>query len=223
MRSLVLDVNTIEWLPLSFLALTFLLTFASWVGMYPAGYSAYSQNAWQALFADFSTDPVSNEVFEQEENLEKHIRSNWMMLFYLLTLIASLALAAGIQILPRVVWMLPKWAEAFWPYRIIALTCLIGLGVLLLLIQLSVGFGLESALSAVIAEKLPDTSEARTPEQIQKVEITQAAVLNAFELRRTVWLSWVVLFQFLALFAVGLELLLRRRVEKPPPRVAVIW
>src|SRR5213079_261119 len=54
-----LDPRVIRWVPAGALFLAFVLTFFPWNGLFPGGYSAYTQSAWGGLFANVSVDPVA--------------------------------------------------------------------------------------------------------------------------------------------------------------------
>ncbi len=80
------------------LTLALVLTFFKWTGSFPAGYAAYTQNAWQALFGTMSADPVSDKLFEMEATLKDRLASSWWLLPYLILLIPAVVLVW------RIIW-----------------------------------------------------------------------------------------------------------------------
>jgi len=90
--------------------------------------------------------------------------------------------------------------------------------------QLQLGLGLEKAVTGMVSAKHADAlALAETDEEIQVVQIRIAQEQGGYYLSRTLWLRLVVAFQWLALGAIGVQLLLQRRGEKPPPGVALLW
>ena len=223
-RGISLDLKVIQWVPAACFGLIFLLTFMSWVGLYPAGYPAYTQNAWQAAFGSFSVGQVGGTPLESlETDLTEAVSSNWwLMLPYLLALILGLIVAAIGPLLPRVKRPLPTWSEKFIPYRQLLLVALTSATCLALLMQESIGLGLETGVKELAAEKV---GEAETDTQLKRqiAEMNEDAVLAVFRLETTAWMKMAALLHFVALAAVGFELWLRRRGHREPPRVMVRW
>src|SRR5262245_42985773 len=93
MKSLALDPKILRWVPPGALTLAFFLTFLPWVGMYPAGYSAYTQNAWQCAFAGLSWDPVAESWMKASADLKDRLHWNTWLIPYLLLLFPALIIA----------------------------------------------------------------------------------------------------------------------------------
>ena len=84
------------------LFLVFILTFFSWVGVYPGGVADATQNMWQAAFGGFSIEPDVKFVVDPfpkyaDKNGEKSSEPNWdvLLIFYFVVLIPTLVIALG--------------------------------------------------------------------------------------------------------------------------------
>jgi len=202
----------------------FLLTFFKWVGFYPAGYSAYTQNAWQALFADISVDPVSEKEFHKEKELNSALHASWWLLPYLLLLLVGLPLVWGDHILKASQLKLPARLEGIWRHRHEWIAVCAGFTLFFLLIQFATGFGLTNALTGAVEEELKDQIEkAKTPEEVQRVEMQIAVRKAEFYPRTTFWLRLTILLHIVAVAGIAGETLLIRRGDRPPPRIGVMW
>ncbi len=224
MASAPLEPKVVRWIPAGALFLAFVLTFFPWTGMYPAGYPAYTQNAWQALLGWVSRDPVSDDLLKMGDDLENRAHSNLWLLPYLLLLFPTLLLALAGPIVDLVKLKLPDGVDPIWKFRPAILGALAMLVLLFLLAQWASGFGLQHALNAKIDEEFPEKkAEQNTPEKMQRWEISVARVKGGFYLRTTPWLKLAVLAHLLAAAAVAAEAGLMLRGKKPPPRAAVMW
>ena len=100
MRSVVLDPRVIRWIPAVALFLAFVLTLFPWVGLFPAGYGAFTQTPWGAVVAQMSRDDVANDELRVGEEklgdiLDKRLKMNWWLFPYLVLLVPTLLLAAA--------------------------------------------------------------------------------------------------------------------------------
>jgi hypothetical protein len=213
-----------EWIvPISF-TLVFFLSFFKWFGFYPAGYSAYTQNAWQALFATMSVDPVSEKLFHKEKELEAALHPSWWLLPYLFLMLFGLALAWADHVVKALKLRLPAAVERRWRYRPALLSACAGLTLFFLLIQCATGPGLERARPAIVEESTrKELEKARTPEEIQIAEMKIANETGGFRLITTFWLQLAIVCHFLAVAGIIGETVLIHRGDKPPPRVGVMW
>jgi predicted Zn finger-like uncharacterized protein len=223
----------IRWVPAVCLSLAFLLTLFKWVGAFPAGYTIYSQNAWQALFANFSTDRVGEEkVFHKAAAINERIRPNMWLLPYFLVVIAAIPLAWAIHFAAPE--RLPSAVRRVWHHRARILTGLAVAALVLLLLQMAVGFGLKEAIRRLAADdfaaqpadvahpgRTPD--EAKTPEEEKIIEIGIARELGQYHLGGTWWLDLVLLAHVLAVAAIAIEHWLIRRGNRPVPRIGMAW
>jgi hypothetical protein len=222
--SIPLNPNVCEWTVLAAFLVALILSFFNWVGSYPAGYAAYTQNAWQALFADFSVDPVSEKVMNLEAGIAERLRSSWWMLPYLVFLLLGVVAAwsnAWKKLSRR---PLPALVERYWKYRPAIVAGCAGATLFCVLAQMAIGYGLPRALeSRVEGQYAEERRQAKTPEEIQQVEMKMAMEQGGYRLRTTTWLTLTVIAHILAALAIVGETLLIQRGAKPPPRVGVMW
>jgi len=222
--SMPLSHSVCEWLVPACLSLIFILTFFRWVGFFPAGYPAYTQNPWQAMFGDMSVDPVAEEVFKVEKPLSDNLHAAWWLIPYFLLLLSGMFLAWVVPVITKTHIKPTATVADLLRFRPAALAACVGLSLFLLLIQTTVGFGLEHAVRGLVPEEVNiERKEARTPEQFQKVYMRIAAIEGKFAMTGTSTLRLAIVLHFIALAAVLCETLLIHRGPKPPPRVGVMW
>lgn len=224
MSSLPLEPRVVRWVPVATLLLAFVLTFFPWDGLYPAGYAAYTQNAWDGLFGWVGRDDVAESEFKYGDDLENRTHMSGWLLPYLLLLLPAVAVAAAGPLVDQFGLKLPPAVERVWPYRAAILGALSVLLLLFLLAQWAGGFGLQRA----VTEKVAAESEARkmpteTQEQRKRAEMRLAEDKGRFHIRTTFWLRLTVLCHLLAVPAVAAEAALALRGTRPPPRAAVMW
>ena len=223
-KSIPLHPTVFRWLPAAALTLAFLLTFFPWAGMYPAGYAAYTQNAWDGLFAGLGKDKVADNEMKLEPDLREKLHSNWSLLLYLWLLVLALALAWAGPLVDRMKFKLPAALNAMWKFRPALLAILATLTLIFLLAQWASGFGIQKAGEALMEARHADAkTAANTPEQEQRWEMGVARDVGALNLRTTFWLRLAALAHLVALLAVAGEAILQARGQKPPPRVGIMW
>lgn len=224
MVSVPLEGKIIRWIPAAALFLILILTFFSWNGMYPAGYAAYTQNAWQGLLGWISWDDVAEDEMKIGNDLKERVHSSLWLLPYLLLLFPTLVLAIAGPVIDVAKLKIPLNIEQLWKYRPAALGALTLLMLLFLLAQWASGFGLQNAVSERIeADTAEKKAQANTPDKRQRWEMNVAAMRGMFHVKTTPWMRLTVLLQLLATAAVAAEVGLALRGNKPPPRVGVMW
>lgn len=224
MVSLPMKPEVIRWIPAGAMTLVFLLTLFPWNGMYPGGVPAYTQSAWQCLFGGFSYDAVAEAVMNFQPRLEDKVKSNLWILPYLLLLVPALALAWVGPIIEVGKGKLPPAIEPYWKYRSAALGALLLFMFLLLMAQVATGFGIQKAADEIADEFFKDEiASAKTPEQIQRLEIKTDGLKGSWRVRTTTWLKLAIFFHIVATLAAAGEAGLALRGQKPPPRVAAMW
>ncbi|VTS03840.1 zinc ribbon domain-containing protein [Tuwongella immobilis] len=232
-RTLRFPAAWVEWFPLACLVVVFALTFAKWYGSYPAGYSAYSQSAWQMVLGRFSFDPDSEKELKLNAEIKEVIRMSGFMIPYLLLLLASIAVAIALIVIPRITQTIPAPIAAIWPYRTILFTVTCGLSLLFLIIQLLNGLGLENAYGtliskqrdAILADYIKNDNkgvEILSANDEQRIDIRLNQKLVTTTIGHTRWLNFAVGFHMFALFGVGLQLFQRRRQNRPLPAVGIL-
>lgn len=224
MLSLPLEPQVIRWIPAGALFLAFVLTFFPWNGMFPGGHSAYTQNAWTALFGMVSKDEVAEDVLKIGADLDNRCKSSLWLLPYLLLLLPAILLAVAGPVVQLTKFKLPEGLEKFWQFRPLALGGLVILLLLFLLAQWATGLSLQNAMNAKIEEEYPEKkADQNTPEKMQRWEIKVGMAKGAFQVKTTPWFRISILLQLLAAAALAAEAGLTLRGKKPPPRAAVMW
>jgi len=231
--SLPLEPQVLRWIPAGALFLAFILTVFPWNGSFPAGYSAFTQNAWGAALGVMSHDPVAYEELRVRDSktedkvgdvLDRRLHMNLWLFPYLLLIFPTLLLAIAGPVVDMGKVKLPQDLEPYWQYRPVALGILATLLLLLLLAQWASGFGLQRAVNEwAEAEYAESKAAATTPEKIQKWEMDVAMFKGKYHVKTTPWLRLAVLMHLLAAAAVLAEAGLMIRGTKPPPRVAAMW
>jgi hypothetical protein len=226
-HSFPIKLTVLQWIPAICMTLAFFLTFFTWVGLFPGGYTAYSQNAWQALFGNFSSDSVCEPVLQLEKTINEQIRTSWWLFFYLLSLFPAVILTWAGQIVTRyqLESRLPQVIRQYWKYRTQILIGLAGFTLATLLLQTMVGFGLQNGLQrGVETEFAPELEQAKNNSvEEQKVRVRMAVAVHNYHTNTTFWLRLTIYAHLLAVLSIVIENLLVRKGEGPPPRVAVMW
>ena len=212
------------WIPAACFTLVFLLTFFTWVGVYPGGYRAYTQNGWEAAFGSLDSNNFAEEVLKLEGELAKRTPWNLLLVPFLFGLLLLLAVAWVERVL-RDPDQLPVPAMAqYWRYRFAAIA---GLGALLfglLAFQSRIGFGLETAVRKVAAEKFEtERQSADNSAAKQKVDVKEGREVGSYQLGTTSWLALALAALLVGVAAAALKFWLDTRGTKPPPRVSLTW
>ncbi|WP_020470922.1 hypothetical protein [Zavarzinella formosa] len=214
--------EVLAWIPAVALTLALLLTFFRWAGAYPAGYPAYTQTPWQALFAGFTSDAVAEDTIKLEGEIKEKIKSNWWMLFYFPLLLGGIAVAWAGPVVSGLKIKLPDVVKKFWPYRPALLAIFAVFTLLLLSVQWVNSFGIEKAITELgEARHVEAKAAVKTPEQLQRWEMGVARDLGGFQLQTTSWLRLAWFAHLLAALAVGLEAVGTLRGKRPPIRVGI--
>lgn len=229
MASIPLDPRVIRWIPAATLFLAFILTMFPWNGLYPAGYPAFTQNAWQGMFGWMYRDSVADDELrlgdtKLGDELDKRLHTSWWLLPYLVLLIPTVLIAVAGPIVDLLKLKVPPGLEQAWQFRPALLGILTVVTLLFLLAQWASGFGLQRAVNQRIdAEYAESKAAANTPEKEQRWEMKVAMVKGAFHVRTTPWLRLAVFMHLLAAAAVVTEAGLMLRGKKAPPRLGAMW
>jgi len=222
MHSVTIRINPrlLQWIvPIEVVAL-FVLIFLPWVGAYPGGYPAYTQNAFQTIWGGVSVDPVAVESLGLPKPYDTVEKNPWMLFYTLFVLIAAILVVAPIFIVASRIQKYPPIVETLWRNRLKLLGASALAALVILVFQLSMGFGLEKAAEAKADQTLTNESAAaQTPEDHEKVNIHRAMELSPFNFRHTLWLDLAVLCHVLILLGVALEIWLEKRGSRPLPRI----
>jgi hypothetical protein len=212
------------WVPAACFTLVFLLTFFTWVGMYPGGYRAYTQNGWEAAFGSLDSNNFAEEFLKLETELKKRAPWNLLLVPFLLGLLVLLALSWGERAV-RDPAMIPAPAvQQYWKYRFAVIAGLAALLFGLLFFQTRIGFGLETAARKLTAEKYYDElAVADNSAAKQKVAVKEGREVGSYQIATTNWLALAMTALFVGLIAAALKFWLDTRGTKPPPRVSLTW
>jgi hypothetical protein len=214
----------LPWITAIALGLVFILWFFTWVGAYPGGYGVYTQSAFQILGGGHSTDPVGEKVLHANDELEAQIGGDWLLLLYFLAAILAMAFAVAVLVFSRDRSRLLPSLQPIWPWRLAIVAVAAALAFLILLLQLWRGFGLETGVARLVDAKLErKRSAATTPEEKAKVEIERGSEIGRYVLERTTWYRLAVLCHLVAIGAVGLEMWMNRRRDRPLPQLQIQW
>jgi hypothetical protein len=215
-----------HWLAPGALLAALLLSFFTWAAVAPNGTRVYTQNAWQAASGSFSADPLGERVMQAEDDLKTH--SGWSvgLLFFLILLIPTTAIAVADRVLARNPAAIPDVFRPIWPHRQMIIAGLCAALLLLLLLPLVFGFGLESAVQssaeAAVAQPQPAVgkTEVSTTDKKER-DLRRDVKVAGYGLTRTLWLDLAVLAMVLALVGAGLAIWLDRHPKAPDPRMEV--
>jgi hypothetical protein len=225
--------RVLMFIPPIAVVLIFFLQFFSWLGVYPGGVPAITQNAWQAAFAGYSEDhdlekefriaPSEKELKEPPEKAAKDFRpgASPLSIFYLILFLPTLVVTVGCLVLNYVHVKLPKGVETLLPWRwgIVAAANL--LLFLFLALQLLLGFSLENTVRDVYEASLANKKDAKTTVD-QKLEAARRGKALG-DLHRTGWLQLTVWLHLLAIVCAALVFWSGRHPSRPLPRIDVLW
>ena len=217
--------------------LIFVLQFFPWVGVYPGGVEAVTQNAWQAAFGLYSADLdltsvtgktsiyplMSEEEAKKKDDVPNKPGLSVLVLFYLfpfflVTFVATLAVAA----LPFVKVPLPPQVQQLLPWRWAIVAGLNALLLLFLLMQLLLGFSLETNARTWIDNRPEVKAEPSNNADKKKAEAKRGEMLEW--LQRTLWLKLVVLLHIVATASAALVYWIEKRgPSRPLPRIELMW
>lgn len=225
--ALSLTPNVIAWIPAACLTLAFLLSFFAWVGSYPGGTGLYTQSPWGALFGKFSVGSVDSVLLQDEPEIKKSIRSSWLLLFYFPLLFATVASVWAERVISMSAVGPPDAMKGVWTLRYTILAGLAGGLLLILLLQIWNGFGLELAIQKTVEDKFAEaTSQAKQADkssETNRVAVQKGQDLAKHALQSTTALSLALAAQLVAVLALVLAWWLDRRGPKPPPQLVLHW
>jgi cytochrome b subunit of formate dehydrogenase len=135
--------------------------------------------------------------------------------------VSALILVIGPSVLDAArIQKFPAFAQFFWRRRLQVLGLIALAALLILFVQLSTGFGLEAAVAAKVDKNLaPELAAAKTPEEHEVVDIHRAVEMGPYNLSHTIWLRLALIGHVVLLVGIGLEYWLKRRGNRPLPRI----
>lgn len=225
-RARVISFNprVIAWLPAILLLVTFICTFAPWVGMYLGGYPAYSQGPWSAMVGSINPNHEFAEKMQTPTGWIDKVTSDWeLMVPFLLALILAMALALadrGFHSLdPR---KIPPLA-GIWKWRKLAILVFAAAAFALAFTHVLNGFGMERAIRKTVAEQFAKerADAAGSRAKVAQVQYHEEQEFAKYNLERTTWLYVALTCNLLAVLAMLAHTALERRGDTPPPRLVV--
>jgi hypothetical protein len=222
--SLTLNPRVLPWVAPVCLLLVFILQFLAWVGLYPGGVPAATQNAWQAAFDLDTRDPdVTPEVSAlKDQNIRPGVSVLtifYLLLFLLLVLPVTVASVAidhvHIKLPPAVEKLLP------WRWGIVAAANLILF--LFLGLQVILGFSLESRYADWVDKEVTgDSKEPKNTVNRKQDQVRKGRYLE--DLRRTGWLYSVVVLHLVAVVgSILMFWITQRSPGRPLPKLELLW
>ncbi|MBN9122272.1 MAG: hypothetical protein J0I06_24550 [Planctomycetes bacterium] len=216
------DPKLIAWLPAIFLLLTLILSVFTWVGSYAGHTAVYSQGPWRALVGGVYRDFTLEKMIPIPPGWADKLRSDWpLMLFYLLALILAVALAWGDRGLRVFDPQKYRQFARVWTHRQGVIFGLAALALLLSLVQVWRGFGMERAMRQVVDEKYAETRQnaANSPSQLDRIDWEKEQEYAKFNIETTTWAYLALTCNALAVLTAVARWALARRVNKPPPKI----
>jgi hypothetical protein len=212
--------RVLRWIAPAMAVALFVLLFLPWTGVYPGGYGVCTQNAFQMIWAGVSVDSVHEEALADVKPYDG-VEADPLMVFYILLVALALVLVlTPLWLTPARVQALLPVVRSLWPWRLRLLGVVALAAFSLLIVQLCLGFGLETAVVTKVNKNLAEElSAAKTEVEHEKANIHRGLQLGSFSLGRTLWLRLAVLAHVVLVIGLGLELWIYWRGSKPLPRI----
>jgi hypothetical protein len=223
--SIQLNPQVLPWIPAGALFLVFVLTFFTWVGMYPGGVGVVTQNAWQAMFGSVSADPIYESDLNRFDKALDGPSFSFLTFFYLITFLGVFLVTVAVVAVTQLKLQLPPQVKSQWQWRFLIIAGLSLIPLFFLLLQGLAGFPLESKQRAKAASQFDEQRKAaKTDDKARKVEILEGEEYAKAALKRTSARTLVVLLQLVASIAALLAFWVERRgPSRPLPRVEALW
>ncbi|HEY7312414.1 MAG TPA: hypothetical protein VH643_23825 [Gemmataceae bacterium] len=216
--------KVLPWIAPACLLLVFVLSFFNWVGVYPGGVPAVTQNAWQAAFGLHSLDGDMEKKFGQflkDDNSNYKPGVSVLTIFYLLLFFPTLFVTVASVAIGMVPLKLPPGVEKLLPWRwgIVAAANLILF--LFLGLQLLLGFSLETRYAEWVDKQI-DSKEVKTSEKQKEDAAERGEKME--RLSRTVALRLTVILHLLATASAALLFWITQRgTHRPLPMIELRW
>lgn len=207
------------------LLIAFILTFFTWVAIAPNGTRVYTQNAWQAIGGSFTADATGEGVMNFETDLKAQEYWNLWLLFYIILLIPTTLLAFADRVLSHKPNSVPDILSGVWPHRHLALIALCVILLLLLVVPLTSGFGLQKMGVAAVDKQMEKLKEAKNKSKDDlstkdkaEMSLMRDSRIAALGLTHTGWFCLAFLLQLLAIIGAGSAIWLDRHPDAPDIR-----
>lgn len=221
-RTLWFSPRVLPWIAPACLLLVFFLQFFNWVGLYPGGIPADTQNAWQAAFGLWTPDADVEPLLPALKDKETQPGASVLTIFYLLLFFPVLAVTVASVVITMIHVKLPPGVEKILPWRwgIVAAANLVLL--LFLGLQVLLGFSLDSRYGEWVDKKVKgDSTEAKNTVQKKKEEVDRGHYLEA--LCHTIWLRLVIVLHLVAIISAALMFWIAQRgTHRPMPKLELL-
>jgi hypothetical protein len=216
--------KVLPWIAPACLLLVFILLFFNWVGVYPGGVPAVTQNAWQAAFGLSSLDGDMEEKYGSflKDDKDKYKPSvSVLTIFYLLLLFPTLFVTVASVAIGMIPLKLPPGVEKLLPWRwgIVAAANLILF--LFLGLQMLLGFSLDNRYAEWV-DKQVESKGTKTTKQQKEDAATRGEDMDrlhhTFALRLTVFLHLLAIASAALMFWIN-----QRGTHRPLPKIELRW
>jgi hypothetical protein len=215
-----LSPRVLSWVPSVALFLIFVLSFFTWIRIGPSAVPAATQTGWQAAFGSLHKDPDLTKEDPATKDLSPGV--NVLLIFYLLLLVLLVVVSVAAVVLPLGHAALPAGVRRLMPWRWALVSGLGLLALLLLVLQLLVGFSLEGKARAAVDREITSPAQDAGDAAVQKMVDFQRGI-RLMVMKRTSVVTLVVLLQLLAVLCGLLVLRQDLRNDSPIPRLDFLW
>jgi hypothetical protein len=225
----------LRWVPPAAIVLIFFLQFFPWVGVFPGGVPALTQDAWDAAFGWSKPDlDMKSQLSILEDESRKttdgekketsvYLGVSLLTLFYLFPFfVVTLIVSIFVVVQPFLNLQLPPQIQQVMPFKWAILTGLNAVLLLFLGLQMLLSFDLESRARAGIDSKAEIKREPKDNKDKKLIDVERGRYLEW--LKRTSWLRLVLFLHIVATLSAALIYWMERRgPNKPAPCVEFHW
>ena len=215
--------RVLPWIAPVCLLLVFFLLFFNWVGVYPGGEPAVTQNAWQAAFGLDTVDGDLKKYATFLDDNKYKSGASVLTIFYLLLFFPVLAVTIASVVITMIHVKLPPSVEKILPWRwgIVAAVNLVLF--LFLGLQVLLGFSLDSRYREWAEQQVKsDSKDTKTTQQKKESDAERGELLE--RLTHTVWLRLVILLHLVAIVCAALMFWINQRdTHRPLPKLELMW
>jgi hypothetical protein len=215
-----LSPRVLPWIAPACLLLVFFLQFFNWVGLYPGGVPAVTQNAWQAAFGLYSEDGDLKQPSTQDKESKPGV--SVLTIFYLLLFFPALAVTVVSAIITMIPIKIPPAVEAILPWRWGIVAAVNVILFFFLFLQVWLGFSLDSRYSKWVENQVKrDSKETPTTQQRKMDDVVSGQMLSVLE--HTFAMRLTVFLHLVAVICAVLMFWISQRTHRPLPKLELMW
>jgi hypothetical protein len=227
-----LSSNLIPWIVAGCLTAIFVLMMFPWSGSYSSGTSVYSQSFWGALSNSFTTNTSIEQVYNQEANIQKAVRSDWWILLpYLFLVLIGIVLAWADRLVQAAdfayrIGPLGTVRALIWPRRGLILFAIAAATLALFALETLRGFGLEAGIRTVALQQFDEDAKKAQGNSSETVKVNAkiGKEVASYGLASGYAFWLVALAHIIAIIATGLRIWLDDRGPTTSlPRMLFEW